>query len=121
MIILIALAILSFFQFLQVLLLFSERCSTTTRGVHLPSFQGQLISFHFRALDLFLQQETKKKGQHDCNEKEITPLQMMAEGICMPFLRAGLLAEETLNIFLLTGISNVNSFFIKKDELCGFY
>ena len=36
--------------------------------------QGQLISFHFGVLELFLQQETKKKGQHDCNEKEKTQL-----------------------------------------------
>ena len=32
----------------------------------------------------------------------------------MPFLRAGLLGEETLNIFLLTGISNLNILFITK-------
>ena len=32
----------------------------------------------------------------------------------MPFLRDGLLAEETLNIFLLTGISNLNILFITK-------
>ena len=54
--------------------LFSERCKPSTRGVHPPSFQGQLISFYLRVLDLSLQQETKKKGQHDCNEKEKTPL-----------------------------------------------
>ena len=48
---------------------FSERYFTTMRGVHSPSFQGQLISFHLGALDL-----TKKKGQHDCNEIEKTPL-----------------------------------------------
>ena len=29
------------------------------RGGNPPGFQGQLISFHLRALDLFLQQETK--------------------------------------------------------------
>ena len=74
MTILIALAILGYLQFLQVLLLFSERCSTTTRGVHPPSFQGQLISFQLQALNLFVQSEKKKKGQHYCNEKEITPL-----------------------------------------------
>ena len=33
-----------------------------------------LISFHLGVLDLSLQQETKKKGRHDCNEKEKTPL-----------------------------------------------
>ena len=45
----------SSFQFLRVLLLFSESWSTTTRGVHPSGFQGQLISFHLGALDLFLQ------------------------------------------------------------------
>ena len=54
--------------------LFSERCKPTTRGVHSPSFQGQLINFHLGVLDLSLQQETKKKGQHDCNENVKTPL-----------------------------------------------
>ena len=49
--------VLRSFQFLWVFLLFSERCSTTTMGVHPPSFQGQLISFHlgFWIWDLFLQ------------------------------------------------------------------
>ena len=37
--------------------------------LHPPSLQGQLISFHLRAPDRILQEETKKKGQHDCNEK----------------------------------------------------
>ena len=64
---------MTIFQFLQVVLLFLERCLTTTRGVYPQSFLDQLISFHLRALDRFLQQDTKK-GQHDCNEKEITPL-----------------------------------------------
>ena len=54
MTIFIALVIFYSFQFLHVLLLFSERCPTTTRGVDPPSFKGQLISFHVRALDLFL-------------------------------------------------------------------
>ena len=72
--ILIALAILSSFQFLHVILLYLERCSNTTRGVRPPSFQGQLIIFKLRALDPFFQQETKKKGRHDCNEKKIPPL-----------------------------------------------
>ena len=54
MTILIALVLPRYFQFLKILLLFSEWCSTTTRGVHPPSFQGQLISFHLRALDIFL-------------------------------------------------------------------
>ena len=39
------------------------------KSVHPPSFQSQLISFHLRAIF-----ETKKKGRHDCNEKDITPL-----------------------------------------------
>ena len=54
--------------------LFSERCIPTTRGVHPPSFEGQLISFHLVVLDLSLEQETKKKGQHDYSEKGKTPL-----------------------------------------------
>ena len=54
--------------------LFSERCKPTTRGVHPPSFQGQLISLNLGVLDLSLQQETRKKGRHDCNEKDETPL-----------------------------------------------
>ena len=57
-----------------VLISFSERCKPITRGVYPPSFQGQLISFHLGVFDLLLQQETKKKGKHDCNEKEKTPL-----------------------------------------------
>ena len=51
----------STFQFLQVLPLFSERYSTTKRGVHPPSFHCQLISFNLRALDLLCQQEIKKR------------------------------------------------------------
>ena len=47
--------------------------STTARGVHPPSFQGQQITFHLGALDLFLQQETKKR-RHDYNEKLKNPL-----------------------------------------------
>ena len=77
-------------QFSSVFLLFSERCSTTTRGVHPTSFQCQLIIFNLGTLDLSLQQETKKKGQHDCNEKEKTPLYLMAGKTLMSFLRAGL-------------------------------
>ena len=105
--ILIALAISSSFQFLQVLLLYLEKCSNPTRAVHPPSFQGRLIIFQLRALDPFLQQETKKKGRHDCNEKNIPPLQLMPGGTLMPFLRAGLSKcswLRRLNIFLLTGI-----------------
>ena len=61
-----------FFQFLQALLLISERCSPTKRGVHPPSFQSQRISLHLGALQLCLQQETKKNGRYDCNDKEKT-------------------------------------------------
>ena len=43
------------------ILLFSESCSTTTRGIHSTSFQAQLISFHLGALGLFLPQETEKR------------------------------------------------------------
>ena len=67
----------SSFKFLSVPLsssLFSEKCKPTKRGVHPPSFQGQLISFNLGVLDLSLQQETKKKLRHDCNENEKTPL-----------------------------------------------
>ena len=84
---------LSYFKFLSVPLgscLFSVRCKPTTRGVHPSSFQGQLISFHLEAFDLSLQQETKKKGQHNCNEKKKTPLEVMAGKTLMSFLRAGL-------------------------------
>ena len=63
-----------FFGVCSDLNLISERCKLTTKGVHPPSFQGQLISFHLGLLDLSLQQETKKKGQHDCNEMEKIPL-----------------------------------------------
>ena len=51
----------------------SHKC-VQPAGVDPPSFQVQLISFNLGALHLFLQQETKKKGQHDCIEKEKTPL-----------------------------------------------
>ena len=51
-----------------------QNSQPTTRGIHPPSFQGQLISFHLGVLDLSLEQETKKKKQHDCNEKEKTTL-----------------------------------------------
>ena len=44
----------------------------------------------------------------------------MAGKTLMSFLRAGLskmlVAGETLHIFLLTGISNINIFFIKKKN-----
>ena len=121
--ILIALVLLSSFQFLWVLLLFSERCSTTTGGVHPPSFYGQLINFHLRVLDLFHQQETKKKGRHDWNKKEKTPLKLMAGGTLISFLRAGLskwcMAKETLNIFLLAGTWKIFVFFIIEVDYCG--
>ena len=43
----------------------------------------------------------------------------MAGKTLMPFLRAGLskkMAGETLHIFLLTGILNINIMFIKKKK-----
>ena len=99
--------------------LFSESCKPTPRGVYPPSFQGQLISFYLGVLDLSLHQETKKKGRHDCNEMEKTSLQVIAgkshvfpQGWIIKMLVVG----ETLNIFLLTGILNINIFFIKKKN-----
>ena len=61
---------------------------STINTLNPPSFYSQLISFHLRALDIRLQQVTKKKGQHDYNEKEKTPLQLMAVKTPMSFLRA---------------------------------
>ena len=74
MTILVGLVLLRSFQFLQVFSLFSERCEPPTEGVYAPSFQCQLISFHLGVLYLSLQQETNKKGRHNCNEKEKNPL-----------------------------------------------
>ena len=83
----------SSFKFVSVPLsssLFSERYKPTTRGVHQPSFQGQLITFHFWILNLSPQQETKKKRQYDCNEKDKTPHYVMAGKTLKSFLRDGL-------------------------------
>ena len=98
--------------------LFPERCKPITRGVHPPSFQGPLISFHFGVLDLSLQQDTKKKGQHNCTEKEKTPLKVMTGKTVFPqgWIIKMLVAGETLHILLLTGILNINIFFIKKKN-----
>ena len=65
MIILIGLTSFKFFSVPLSSSYLSERCKPTTKGVHPPSFQGQLISFHSGVVDLSLQQETKKKGRHD--------------------------------------------------------
>ena len=108
MTILIALVLLSSFQFLQVILLLSERCSTM-RGVHPPSFQGQLINFHLRALDHCLQQETKKKGQHYCNEKGKTVGWWDSYDSPQGWIIKVLLAGETLNIFLQTVSESVSN------------
>ena len=59
--------------------LFSERFKPTTRGVYPPSFQGQPISFRLGVLCVSLQQETKKRGQNDCNYKEKTLLEPTAK------------------------------------------
>ena len=86
------------------------------RYVHPPSFQGQLICFNLGAFDLFLQQETKKKGQHDCNEKEKTDGWEDSYVLPQGWIIKMLLAGETINIFLQTGISNINICFKKKKK-----
>ena len=88
--ILLSLVFVSSFQFLQVLLLFSEKCKTTTSGVHPPIFHGQLITFHLTAIFFFLQQETKKNAWHYCNEKEKVPLKLIAGGTLISFFRTEL-------------------------------
>ena len=83
------------------------------RGVHPPSFQGQLISFHLRALDLFLQQETKKKGAG--GENSTLTDGWWDSNVCpQDWIIKMFLAGETLNIFLLTGSSKINIFFMNK-------
>ena len=100
-------------------------CSFTTRGVHPPRFQGPLISFYLGALDLFLEQETQKKGQHDCNEKEKIPLSLMAGKTLIYFLRAGLSKCCWLGRHLTYLPSNWNPkykyFFIKKKKIVVIY
>ena len=63
---------------------------------------------------------TKKKGQHDCKEKETTTLYVRAGKTFTSFLMAGLSKcwwlGRHFNIFLLTGISNINNFFINKKK-----
>ena len=81
-----------------------ERCSSCK----LPGSNGQFI--FGSTCDLFVQQETKKKGQHGFNENEKTPLKLMAGN--MSFLKPGL----SQSFWILTEISNINSFFIKKKK-----
>ena len=74
MTILIGLVLLSSFQFLWVLL-YSQKCVNSPQEVfiHQASKVNWTISI-LGVLDISPQQETKKKGRHDCNEKETTPL-----------------------------------------------
>ena len=80
--ILIPLVLLCSLQFLWVLFLFSEMCSSTK----LPGSTDQFPLG--RTLHLSSTRD-KEKRQHDCNEKEKTPFQLMAGRSLMSFLRAG--------------------------------
>ena len=99
------------------LFFFPERCLTTTRVVHPPIFQGQLISFHLGVLNLSLQQETKKNNE--TTEMRRRKLHFnwwdsyVSPQVCIIKI---VLGGEVLNIFLLTGISNINIFF-KKTKI----
>ena len=75
------------------------------------------MSFHLRLFDLFTQQETKKKGQNYCNEKEKTPLELTAGKTLMSFLRAGLSKCCGLgDTFHLPFSSNIKYKYFHKKE-----
>ena len=109
--ILVALVILSSFQVLEVLLLFSIRV------IHPPSFQGKLIPFHFGALDLFIKK--KKTTCDNMTAMRRRKLYFNLWLVRLSCLSSGLDHQNVLG--LLTGISNINIFFIKKKKIVVIY
>ena len=108
---------MTIFQFLQVLLLFSVKLSTTTRGVQPPKLPGSIDQFPFDSTWPFSLTRDKKGTtwlQWEGDNSTLTYGWWDTNAFAWGWIIIMLLAEETLTIFLLAGISNINIFFIKK-------